>query len=212
MKNKKKEKSVIEQDLELMGYAVDDSIDEEIDTVSSDTSNSQIISDEVALQIGRAVIEQLTASGELDSDSAAELFLGRYTDNSTVGLAALSAKAANDLVHLQEAGKLNSKIEEYIGDAEFIKLLYNMPTHAAVRIYDLQKSQVNTNQNDADAIAKAEQRIMEKLLTRKALPSSTKSSSSASPDTDYANMSSQQFRELSKRLKKAANDGIKVKI
>lgn len=212
MKNDKTKKSAVGQGLENIEVPEDNGITEETNAMKDESLNSDMVSDEVAARIGRAVIEQLTLSGELDSSSAAELLLGRYTDNSTTGLAALSAKAANDLVRLSESGELNRKIDDYIADPEFVELLYSMPTHAAVKIYDLQKDSHKASKNDADAIAKAEQSIIERLLMRKSLPASTKSTVSASPDTDYANMSSEQFRELSKRLKRAASNGMKVKI
>lgn len=213
MDNKKKD--LLFQELADAGINSDEEVLDTADTETSSESEEKApgaIPDEIALEIGRAVIEQLTASGELDAEAAAELLMESAPDRSNAGLAALSAKAANELVRLKEAGKLNGNIDDYVADPEFVKLLYDMPTRAAVRIYDLQKQASKSGMSDADAVAKAEQSIIEKLLARKALPKSTKSSVAASPEVDYSNMSSEQFRELSKRVKKAASDGMKVRI
>ncbi|MBQ2662487.1 MAG: hypothetical protein IJF80_07540 [Clostridia bacterium] len=209
MKNNKKDKLSMKEELAEMGLPTEE-IEESVSDKANPNEAEASIDDDLALQIGKAVINEFSAIGNMDVSSIAQLLLGNETDTSETGMAALSVKAANDLVRLEKEGKLSKDIESYISDPDFVKLLYDMPAHVAVRLYDAETK--TSLGSDAEAIKKAEQSIIEKLLARKALPVSTKSKSSASPDTDYSNMSSAQFRELSKRLRKAANDGIKVRI
>lgn len=211
MKKNKKDELSMEEELLKMGLPTEEAEESVLSTTEADEAAEETTTDDgLALQIGRAVISEFASMGEMDASSVAQLLLGNEADTSETGIAALSAKAANDLIRLEKADKLSKSIESYINDPSFIKLLYDMPTHIAVRLYDAESKTSSTLEEDA--IKKAEQSIIEKLLARKALPVSTKSKSSASPDTDYSNMSSAQFRELSKRLRKAASDGMKVRI
>lgn len=167
------------------------------------------IPDELAVSVGRSVIELMMAETGLDADMIAEMLLGG--DPNKAGLAAISAKAAKELAALEAEGKLERKAEDYIADSAFVSLLREMPLPAAVRIYDAEQK-AQTAPASQETLQNAERGIIEKLLARKALPQPIKSGVAASPELDYSHMSSAQFSELKKRLMRAAGEGRKIRI
>ena len=125
------------------------------------------------------------------------------------GIAAISARAANDLMRLYEEGGIEGEIDSYLEDERFVKMLLEMPVKAALRLY--------AAECNADAAAKAEREkgamdVMEKLAARRALPSPIKGNTPAAADTDYANMPTREFNLIKERLMRAASEGRRVSL
>lgn len=125
------------------------------------------------------------------------------------GIAAISARAANDLMRLYEEGGIEGDIDSYLADERFVRMLLEMPVKAALRLY--------AAECNADAAAKAEREkgamdVMEKLAARRALPSPIKGNTPAATDTDYANMPTREFNLIKERLMRAASEGRRVSL
>lgn len=162
---------------------------------------------EPAYLVGKRLIASLCeATGFGEAEAAALLMDG---GGMPTGLAAVSARAANDLMRISAEEGLEGDFESYLADERFAKMLLEMPVKAALRLY---KAECCAEENAKAQRELGAKDIMEKIAARRALPSPIKGNSPAQPDTDYANMPSDQFYALKERLMHAAADGRHVKL
>ena len=152
--------------------------------------------------IGRQLIESVCLDTGLDQVAAASLLMDG--GGMPKGIAAVSARAANDLLRMAEAGELQEDVESYLADERFAKMLLEMPVKAALRLYGAECRMEETARREREMGAKD---IMEKIAARRALPNPIRGNMPAEAQTDYANMPSAQFREIKERLMKAAAEG-----
>lgn len=157
---------------------------------------------EPAYIIGRQLIESVCLDTGMDQAAAAAMLLDG--GGMPRGLAAISARAANDLIRLGEAGELQEDVEAYLEDERFVKMLLEMPVKAALRLYAAECRMEENAKRERELGA---QDIMEKIAARRALPTPIRGDVPAEAQTDYANMPSAQFREIKERLMKAAAEG-----
>lgn len=160
---------------------------------------------EPAYIIGRQLIESVCLDTGLDAEAAADMLLDG--GGMPRGIAAISARAANDLIRMGEAGELQAEVEAYLGDERFTRMLLEMPVKAALRLYDAECRMEENARKERELGARD---IMEKITARRALPVPIRGDVPAETGTDYANMPSAQFRELKERLMRAAADGRRV--
>lgn len=160
---------------------------------------------EPAYIIGRQLIESVCLDTGLDNESAAAMLMDG--GGMPRGVAAISARAANDLIRLAEAGELEGDVDTYLGDERFAKMLLEMPVKAALRLYAAECRMEETAKREREIGAKD---IMEKIAARRALPIPIRGDVPAEAQTDYANMPSDQFRRIKERLMQAAAQGRRV--
>lgn len=157
---------------------------------------------DAAAAIGESMIRSvMEATGVTYDEAADQLLSGGMPD----GVEAVSARAAQQLAELSLSGGLKGDVNEYIKDPEFISLLSKMPAEAAVMVYE-----ANTENSDMRSSMKEERRLgeqdtLEKLLSRKTLPQSTRSSSPARTDLDFYSMSTDEFNALRDRVHKESS-------
>lgn len=160
---------------------------------------------EPAYIIGRQLIESVCLDTGLDTEAAAAMLLDG--GGMPKGIAAISARAANDLIRLSEAGELEEDVEAYLEDERFARMLLEMPVKAALRLYAAECRMEENAKRERELGAKD---IMEKIAARRALPTPIRGDVPAEAQTDYANMPSAQFREIKERLMQAAAQGRRV--
>lgn len=166
-----------------------------------------IAENDPAYIIGSMLIKSVCDDTGLDEGAAFSMLLDG--GGMPKGIAAISARAANDLMRLYEEGGIEGEIDRYLEDERFVKMLLEMPVKAALRLY--------AAECNADAAAKAEREkgamdVMEKLAARRALPSPIKGNTPAAADTDYANMPTREFNLIKERLMRAASEGRRVSL
>ena len=166
-----------------------------------------IAENDPAYIIGSMLIKSVCDDTGLDEGAAFSMLLDG--GGMPKGIAAISARAANDLMRLYEEGGIEGDIDSYLEDERFVKMLLEMPVKAALRLY--------AAECNADAAAKAEREkgamaVMEKLAARRALPSPIKGNTPAAADTDYANMPTREFNLIKERLMRAASEGRRVSL
>lgn len=166
-----------------------------------------IAENDPACIIGSMLIKSVCDDTGLDEGAAFSMLLDG--GGMPKGIAAISARAANDIMRLYEEGGIEGEIDSYLEDERFVKMLLEMPVKAALRLY--------AAECNADAAAKAEREkgamdVMEKLAARRALPSPIKGNTPAAADTDYANMPTREFNLIKERLMRAASEGRRVSL
>lgn len=166
-----------------------------------------IAENDPAYIIGSMLIKSVCDDTGLDEGAAFSMLLDG--GGMPKGIAAISARAANDFMRLYEEGGIEGEIDSYLEDERFVKMLLEMPVKAALRLY--------AAECNADAAAKAEREkgamdVMEKLAARRALPSPIKGNTPAAADTDYANMPTREFNLIKERLMRAASEGRRVSL
>ena len=166
-----------------------------------------IAENDPAYIIGSMLIKSVCDDTGLDEGAAFSMLLDG--GGMPKGIAAISARAANDLMRLYEEGGIEGGIDSYLEDERFVKMLLEMPVKAALRLY--------AAECNADAAARAEREkgamdVMEKLAARRALPSPIKGNTPAAADTDYANMPTREFNLIKERLMRAASEGRRVSL
>lgn len=166
-----------------------------------------IAENDPAYIIGSMLIKSVCDDTGLDEGAAFSMLLDG--GGMPKGIAAISARAANDLMRLYKEGGIEGEIDSYLEDERFVKMLLEMPVKAALRLY--------AAECNADAAAKAEREkgamdVMEKLAARRALPSPIKGNTPAAADTDYANMPTREFNLIKERLMRAASEGRRVSL
>lgn len=166
-----------------------------------------IAENDPAYIIGSMLIKSVCDDTGLDEGAAFSMLLDG--GGMPKGIAAISARAANDLMRLYQEGGIEGEIDSYLEDERFVKMLLEMPVKAALRLY--------AAECNADAAAKAEREkgamdVMEKLAARRALPSPIKGNTPAAADTDYANMPTREFNLIKERLMRAASEGRRVSL
>ena len=166
-----------------------------------------IAENDPAYIIGSMLIKSVCDDTGLDEGAAFSMLLDG--GGMPKGIAAISARAANDLMRLYEEGGIEGEIDSYLEDERFVKMLLEMPVKAALRLY--------AAECNADAAARAEREkgamdVMEKLAARRALPSPIKGNTPAAADTDYANMPTREFNLIKERLMRAASEGRRVSL
>ena len=157
-----------------------------------------IAENDPAYIIGSMLIKSVCDDTGLDEGAAFSMLLDG--GGMPKGIAAISARAAHDLMRLYEEGGIEGEIDSYLEDERFVKMLLEMPVKAALRLY--------AAECNADAAARAEREkgamdVMEKLAARRALPSPIKGNTPAAADTDYANMPTREFNIIKERLMRA---------
>ncbi|MEA5058940.1 hypothetical protein SDC9_133647 [bioreactor metagenome] len=158
-----------------------------------------LLESEPAYIIGRQFIQRLAAETGAGEEQAAQALLYAAPGGREV----LCACAAQDLVRLQEAGRV-ADVEGYLADKAFAKPLLEMPAAAALRLYDTEKAAGEDVQRERDIGARD---LLEKLMARRSLPSPIRGGVPAESRQDYANMSSTEFAAIKKRLALAAAQG-----
>ena len=98
----------------------------------------------------------------------------------------------------------NFDMEKACMDATFIKLTREMPMAAAVRVYAAEQRAM-----EAENSAKAQ--LTAKMQTRASLPQSVRGTG-ADVRRDYMNMSSEEFAALEQQYRRAAQQGIRVRL
>ena len=166
-----------------------------------------IAENDPAYIIGSMLIKSVCDDTGLDEGAAFSMLLDG--GGMPKGIAAISARAANDLMRLYKEGGIEGEIDSYLEDERFVRMLLEMPVKAALRLY--------AAECNADAAAKAEREkgamdVMEKLAARRALPSPIKGNTPAAADTDYANMPTREFNLIKERLMRAASEGRRVSL
>jgi len=166
-----------------------------------------IAENDPAYIIGSMLIKSVCDDTGLDEGAAFSMLLDG--GGMPKGIAAISARAANDLMRIYKEGGIEGEIDSYLEDERFVKMLLEMPVKAALRLY--------AAECNADAAAKAEREkgamdVMEKLAARRALPSPIKGNTPAAADTDYANMPTREFNLIKERLMRAASEGRRVSL
>lgn len=166
-----------------------------------------IAENDPAYIIGSMLIKSVCDDTGLDEGAAFSMLLDG--GGMPKGIAAISARAANDLMRIYEEGGIEGEINSYLEDERFVKMLLEMPVKAALRLY--------AAECNADAAARAEREkgamdVMEKLAARRALPSPIKGNTPAAADTDYANMPTREFNLIKERLMRAASEGRRVSL
>jgi len=96
-------------------------------------------------------------------------------------------------------------LEKACTDAGFIKLTREMPMEAAVRVYAAEQRAMKAEEN-----ARAE--LAAKMQNRTALPQSARPMGGANVTRDYKNMSSEEFAALEQQFRRAAQQGIRVRL
>ncbi len=109
----------------------------------------------------------------------------------------------NDLL---KQGKLPAgfDIGAAVQDRAFLRLLFEFPAYAAVRVYAAEQRAVHAEQA-------AMQNILSRLQARQGLPRSSRADAAA-PNRDYMNMSPDEFARLEREYREKARKGIKVKL
>ena len=148
-----------------------------------------IAENDPAYIVGSMLIKSVCDDTGLDEGAAFSMLLDG--GGMPKGIAAISARAANDLMRLYEEGGIEGEIDSYLED--------------------------DAAECNADAAAKAEREkgamdVMEKLAARRALPSPIKGNTPAAADTDYANMPTREFNLIKERLMRAASEGRRVSL
>lgn len=166
-----------------------------------------IAENDPAYIIGSMLIKSVCDDTGLDEGAAFSMLLDG--GGMPKGIAAISARAANDLMRIYEEGGIEGEIDSYLEGERFVKMLLEMPVKAALRLY--------AAECNADAAARAEREkgamdVMEKLAARRALPSPIKGNTPAAADTDYANMPTREFNLIKERLMRAASEGRRVSL
>ncbi len=120
-----------------------------------------IAENDPAYIIGSMLIKSVCDDTGLDEGAAFSMLLDG--GGMPKGIAAISARAANDLMRLYEEGGIEGEIDSYLEDERFVKMLLEMPVKAALRLY--------AAECNADAAARAEREkgamdVMEKLAMR----------------------------------------------
>jgi len=160
---------------------------------------------EPAYIIGRQLIQSVCLDTGLDEAAAASMLMDG--GGMPKGAAAISARAANDIMRMAEAGELEEDIEAYLEDERFARMLLEMPVKAAIRLYG---AECRMEENAKMQREMGARDIMEKLAARRALPTPIRGDVPAEAQTDYANMPSAQFRQIKERLMRAAAEGRRV--
>ena len=122
-----------------------------------------IAENDPAYIIGSMLIKSVCDDTGLDEGAAFSMLLDG--GGMPKGIAAISARAANDLMRLYKEGGIEGEIDSYLEDERFVRMLLEMPVKAALRLY--------AAECNADAAAKAEREkgamdVMEKLAARRA--------------------------------------------
>lgn len=109
----------------------------------------------------------------------------------------------NDLLH---QGKLPAGFDlaAAVQDRAFLRLLFELPAYAAVRVYVAE-------QRAAHAEQAAMQNILSRLQARQGLPRPSRADAAA-PNRDYMSMSPEEFARLEREYREKARKGIKVKL
>jgi len=162
---------------------------------------------EPAYLVGRQLIEGLCRATGMDEGQAAAMLL--EGGGMPSGLAAVSARAANDLVRLAAQGDLEGAPEGYLEDERFTRLLLEMPVKAALRLY---AAECRMEENGRLEREKGARDVMEKLAARRALPAPIRADAPAAASTDYANMPAGEFHALKQRLMQAAAAGRRARL
>ncbi len=165
----------------------------------------EIAEREPAYIIGSMLIRSVCDETGLDEGAA----FAMLTDGGGMphGAAAISARAANDLIRLSEAGELDGDIDKYLSDRRFAAMLMEMPVKAALRLYGAECAAEERARTERERGAMD---VMEKLAARRALPTPIKSRTPAAADTDYRNMPASEFKLIRERLSCAAAEGRRV--
>ena len=111
-----------------------------------------------------------------------------------------------ELNDLLQQGKLPAGFDlaAAVQDRAFLRLLFELPAYAAVRVYVAE-------QRAAHAEQAAMQNILSRLHARQGLPRPSRADAAA-PNRDYMNMSPEEFARLEREYREKARKGIKVKL
>lgn len=169
--------------------------------IRRDIAKSERGSGDAALAVGRSMIQAVMDAAGLNYDEAAQQLLSGGMPS---GVEALSANAAKQLAELAANGRIAGDVEEYIKDPDFIALLSEMPAASAVRVYEseLEKRELRSAAEGERRLG--EQDVIEKLLSRRVLPQSTRVKAPSSADADYYSMDTDEFNRLRERRKRSA--------
>ncbi|HWR22275.1 MAG TPA: hypothetical protein VN366_02260 [Feifaniaceae bacterium] len=91
-----------------------------------------------------------------------------------------------------------------VQDHVFLRLLFELPAYAAVRVYEAERRAVQAEQA-------AMQNIISRLQARQGLPRPSRADAAA-PSRDYMSMSPEEFARLERDYRDKARKGIKVKL
>lgn len=111
-----------------------------------------------------------------------------------------------EISELLRQGKLPAGFDlvAAVQDRAFLRLLFELPAYAAVRVYVAE-------QRAAHAEQAAMQNILSRLHARQGLPRPSRADAAA-PNRDYMNMSPEEFARLERDYREKARKGIKVKL
>lgn len=146
-------------------------------------------------QVGAMLLKEVSEKSGISKEEAFALIMGQ--EPAEIGVRAASKNAAEQLIALQGEGKLAFAPEEYISDEWFIDLLGEMPVGAAVKVFETVKASETAVR---EAQERGAQDILEKLAARKALPLPIRPGINAAPETNYFNMSAEDFKTLRQQI------------
>ena len=115
------------------------------------------------------------------------------------GIEEISVRAARELVSMQMKGELKLDPQVYLSDASFARLLREMPARSAVKVYERLVAGKPSGENARAAASPG-------------LPAPMRADTPASGARDYSGMSDAEFRRIKESYRRAAQNGMHVRL
>lgn len=146
----------------------------------------------IEYRLGCEIMDGLTQSYGLSSEDAEAMLTGEYSPKSCQIIA---SRAAEVLSRLNAENKLKRPIDSYLEEEGFLSMLRQMPVELAVRIKEAEWEAEGASNARSDG----ERNAIEKLRARQALPAPMRTIIPASAESDFATMSSEEFKRFKQR-------------
>ena len=111
----------------------------------------------------------------------------------------LIERIARELVSMQMKGELKLDPQVYLSDASFARLLREMPARSAVKVYERLVAGKPSGENARAAASPG-------------LPAPMRADTPASGARDYSGMSDAEFRRIKESYRRAAQNGMHVRL
>ncbi len=148
-------------------------------------------------RLGCEIIDELTEALGIGADEVAAMLSAKTRPP---GFDMLGMQAASALEAMEKNGQLSRGVEEYLSDANFVKLLREVPAQVAVRLSDAEASTKKANERVGAERSAGIQEVLEKLRARRSLPAQTRAGATASAKPDFSNMSTEEFNAFKRRF------------
>ncbi len=151
--------------------------------------------DEAARELGMELIERIAREAGITREEAAQIAGAQIGG----GIEEISGRAARELVSMQMKGELKLDPQVYLSDASFARLLREMPARSAVKVYERLVAGKPSGENARAAASPG-------------LPAPMRADTPASGARDYSGMSDAEFRRIKESYRRAAQNGMHVRL